>query len=59
MSKNFRYDATFSNNILVLGQTGCGKTCFVQSQGKIEIFGSDLSSVDWVSKINLMKNRED
>ena len=59
MSQNFQYNATFTNNILVLGQIGCGKTSFVQSLGKNKIFGSDLLGVDWVSKINLTKNRED
>ena len=43
----------------MLEQTGCGKTIFVQSLGKNRIFGSNLLSVDWVSKINLTKNRED
>ena len=43
----------------MLGQTGCGKTSFVQSLGKNKIFGGDFLSVDWVSKINLTKNRED
>ena len=54
MSKNFQYNATFSDNILVLGQTG-----FIQSLGKNKIFGSDLLSLDWVSKVNLLNNRED
>ena len=38
---------------------GCGKTSFVQNLGKNKIFGSNLLTVDWVSKINLNKNRED
>ena len=59
MSGNFQYDGTFSNNILVVGQTGCGKTSFVQSLGKNKIFGDRLKSVDWVSKINLKKSREE
>ena len=59
MSENFLYCGTFSDNILVLGQTRCGKTSFVQSLGKNKIFGSDLLSIDWVSKINLLNNRED
>ena len=59
MSENFTYDATFSDNILVVGQTGCGKTSFVKSLGKNKIFGDGLLSVDWVSKINLTKARED
>ena len=58
MSQNFQYEATFTNNILVLGQIGSGKTSFVQSLGKNKIFGSNLS-VNWVSKINLTKNRDD
>ena len=41
---------------MVLGQTRCGKTSFVQSLGKNEVFGSDLLSVDWIFKINLTKN---
>ena len=28
------YDGTFSGNILVVGQTRCGKTSFVQNLGK-------------------------
>ena len=59
ISQHFQYDATFSDNILVLGQTGCGKTSFVQSLGKRKIFGSNLLSVDWISKINLTKITED
>ena len=46
MSQNFQYEATFTNNILVLGQSGCGKTSFLQSLGKNKIFGSNLLSVD-------------
>ena len=58
MSQKFKHQATFTD-ILVLGQTDCGKTSFVQSLGKNEIFGSNLLTADWVSKINLTKNRED
>ena len=43
----------------MVGQTGCGKTSFVQSLGKNKIFGDGLIGVNWVSKINLTKNRED
>ena len=59
MSQNFQYETTFTDNILVLGQTGCGKMSFVQSLGKNKIFGSNSLGVDWVSKINLTKIRED
>ena len=44
---------------MVLGQTGCGKTSFVQSLGKFKILGSNLLNVDWVSKTYLTKNREE
>ena len=56
---NYCYDATFFDNILVLGQTGCGKTSFVQNLCKNKIFGQGLLRVDWVFKIDLMKERED
>ena len=59
MSENFTYNATFSDNILVVGQTGYGKTSFVQSLGKSKMFGNALLSADWVSKINITKSRED
>ena len=59
MSQNFQYKAIFTDNILALGQASCGITSFVQNLGKKKIFGSNLLSADWVSKINLTKNRED
>ena len=46
MSKNnFMYDGTFIGNILVVGQTRCGKTSFVQNLGRNKIFGN-IDSVD-------------
>ena len=41
------------------GQMGCGKSSFVQSLGKNKMLDNGLLSVDWVSKINLKKARED
>lgn len=32
------YDGIFERNILVVGQTGCGKTTFVQNLAKNKIF---------------------
>ena len=58
MSENFLFDATFPDNILVVGKTACGKTGFVQSPGKNKRFGDGLKSVDWVSKTNLTQTRE-
>ena len=58
MASEIRYDGRFVGNILLVGQTGCGKTTFVQNLGKNRIFG-DVKTVDWVSKIQLSKNREE
>ena len=58
MSKNnFMYDGTFNGNILVVGQTRCGKTSFVLNLGRNKIFGN-IDSVDWISKGELSENRE-
>ena len=54
---NFMYDGTFNGNMLVVGQTRCGKTSFVQKLGKPQMFGSK-HSVDWVSKTELSEARE-
>ena len=51
------YDGTFSRNILVVGQTRCGKTSFVQNLGKNKMFGN-INSVVWISKVELSENRE-
>ena len=56
-SKNYTYNGKFTDNIIVLGQTGCGKTTVVQNLAKNNMF--DLKSVDWISKIALSKNREE
>ena len=54
---NFMYDGTFNGNMLVVGQTRCGKTSFVQKLGKNKMFGG-IDSVDWISKIELSEARE-
>ena len=54
---NMMYGATFNGNIIVVGQTRCGKTSFVQKLGKNKTFGS-IDSVDWISKIELSEARE-
>ena len=58
MGENFQYNATFSENISVEGQTNCGRTGFVQSLAGNKLFGNDLVKVEWVSKINLSKSRK-
>ena len=59
LDMNYCYDVTFSNNILVLGEIGYGKTSFVQNLGKKKFLGEGLLRVDWVSRIDLSKERED
>ena len=55
--KNFMYDGTFNGNMLVVGQTRCGKTSFVQKLEKNKMFRS-IDSVDWIYKIELSEARE-
>ena len=33
------YDGKFEGNILIVGQTGCGKTTFTQNIAKNSLFG--------------------
>ena len=54
---SYLYDAKFEGNILIIGQTGCGKTTFVQSLAKNKMFGN-IKEVFWSSKILLSKGRE-
>ena len=54
---NFMYNGTFNGNMLVVGQTRCGKTSFVQKLGKNKMFGS-IESVDSISKIEFSVARE-
>ena len=55
--QSYKYDGAFSDNILIVGQTGCGKTTFVQNLARNKMFGN-LNSLDWISKIKLSKSRE-
>ena len=52
------FNARFTGNILLVDQTGCGETIFVQNLGLHRIF-VDIKSVDWISKTKLSKARED
>ena len=54
---NFMYDATFNGNVLVVAQTRCGKTSFVQNLGRNKMFCS-IDTVDWISKIELFETKE-
>lgn len=47
----------FAGNVLVVGQTACRKTFFVQRLGINNFFGT-FKKVEWVSSIDLDKDRE-
>ena len=51
------YDGKFKENILMVGQVGCGKTTFVQNLAKHKMFG-DIKEIYWLSKIYLSQERE-
>ena len=52
------YDGKFDGNILIVVETGCGKTTFVQNLAKNKMFGS-IKEVYWLSKISLSWDREE
>ena len=54
---NYAYSGEFDENILVLGQTTCGKITFVQNLGKNKLLGQ-IKDVSWATKIVLLKERE-
>ena len=58
MNKIYTLDGRFTDNILVPGPTGCGKTTYLQHLDRNKMFNR-LKSVDWISKITLTKNREE
>ena len=48
--KNYVYNEKFVENILIFGQTGCGKTTFVQKLAINNHF-SELQMVERISEI--------
>lgn len=48
--EKYLYYGKFTGNILVLGQTGCGKTNFVQNFGKKTICLENLGNNNYVVK---------
>ena len=40
MAVSYTYDGKFEGNILIVGQTGCGKTKFIQNSAKNNLFYS-------------------
>ena len=53
----YKYNGKFGGNILIVGRTWCRKTFFVQKLA-INNFFSKIEKVEWVSYIDLDKNRE-
>ena len=53
----YSYDEKFEGNVLIVGQTGCGKTTFIQNIAKNNLF-SELKEIFWISKIPLSMERE-
>ena len=51
------YDSKFKENTLIVGQTGCNKTTFIQNLAKNKIFAK-LKEIFWLSKIMLSQDRE-
>ena len=51
------YDEKFEGNVLVVGQTGCGKATFIQKLANSNLFG-ELKEIVWLSKISLSVERE-
>ena len=51
------YNGQFYGNILVVGQTGCGKTTFLEKLGLNNFFG-DILKTEWISSFEIDKQRE-
>ena len=57
MDVSYTNDYKFNGNILIVGQTGCGKSTFIQNLAKTKIFGK-LKEIFWLSKIKISQERE-
>ena len=55
---NYSYDGKFEGNILIVGRTGCGKTCSFKTWGKINYLEKLRRSIG-SQKLNfLMKEKK-
>ena len=57
MDYEYTYDGKFDGNILIVGQTGFGKTTFIQTLAKNNMFG-ELKEIYWITKVPLSDQRE-
>ena len=55
---SYQYDGKRERNIIVLGQTACGKKTFIQNLARKKMFGKTKDGA-WLTKITLSKNREE
>ena len=55
---SYPFDGRFTDNILIVEQTGCGKNTFVQNLSRNKMFGK-IKTADWVSKIKLSEKGEE
>ena len=44
---NYQFDGRFTDEILIVGQTGCRETIFDQNLAKNKMFGK-IKAADWV-----------
>ena len=51
------YNGQFCGNILVVGQTGCGKTTFLEKLGLNKFWG-ELVKTEWISEKDVDEKRE-
>ena len=56
-TNSYQYDVKFEGNILVLGQTACGKTTFIQNLAKKTIWPDKVCNLAY--KNYPFKKRED
>ena len=57
MDVNYTYDGKLNGNILIVGQTGCGKTTFIKNLSKNKMFRK-MKETLWLSKATLSQDRE-
>ena len=56
MEVNYTYDSNFNVNVVIVGQTGCRETTFIQNLAK-KMFGN-LKDIFWLSKKVFSRDRE-